>query len=350
MQVAEVNVNRSQEPLVSILTPVYNMGKFLPECIESVLCQTYGNFEYIILNNCSTDNTLEIALEYAKKDSRIRVHNSEKFVGVIENHNNAFRLISPDAKYCKVVSADDYIFPECISRMVELAEANPSVGLVGSYSIAGRKVLYSGLEYEKKVVSGREISRATLLGGPYIFGTPTSLMYRADLARNSAAFYPYSDPHSDTTACYQAMEQSDFGFVHQVLSYTRVHAESQTSRSIKYGVIKFAMLRDVALFAPKYLTETEVKTRLELATDAYYGALVSPFIEKPGNKEFWDKQRTQLREIGLEFNFSKVLVAAAARGLKLFLNPVRVIRKVTGIRKNTGRIEAQYYDGERAES
>src|SRR5690349_14217032 len=101
-----------EEPLVSVLTPVYNMGQFLPKCIESVLNQTYKNYEYIIVNNCSTDRSLEIALEYAKQDSRIRVQNNERFVGVIENHNSAFHLMSPAAKYCKVVSADDFIFPD----------------------------------------------------------------------------------------------------------------------------------------------------------------------------------------------------------------------------------------------
>jgi glycosyltransferase involved in cell wall biosynthesis len=68
--------------------------------------------------NCSTDRSLEIALNYAKKDGRIRVESNRQFLGVIANHNTAFRLISPDSKYCKVVSADDWLFPECLARMV----------------------------------------------------------------------------------------------------------------------------------------------------------------------------------------------------------------------------------------
>src|SRR5436309_574877 len=113
-------------PLVSILTPVYNGAEFLGECIESVLRQTYQNYEYIIVNNRSTDGTLAIALAYASRDSRIRVHTNENFVGVIENHNTAFNLMSPQAKYCKVVSADDSIFPNCVERMVELGQDHPS--------------------------------------------------------------------------------------------------------------------------------------------------------------------------------------------------------------------------------
>jgi glycosyltransferase involved in cell wall biosynthesis len=114
-------VNRHNAPLVTVLTPVYNGADFLAECIESVLKQTYDNFEYIIVNNCSTDRTLEIAQEYAARDSRIRVHNNEQFVAVIANHNIAFNLMSPKARYSKMVSGDDYLFPDCLERMVEFA-------------------------------------------------------------------------------------------------------------------------------------------------------------------------------------------------------------------------------------
>ena len=120
----------TSEPFVSVVTPVYNCGPYIAECIESVLNQTYRNFEYLIVNNCSTDNTQEIANSYAQKDSRIRVSNNTEFVGVIANHNNAFNQMSHESKYCKVVSADDWLFAECVGKMVELAEAHPTVGIV----------------------------------------------------------------------------------------------------------------------------------------------------------------------------------------------------------------------------
>ena len=60
-------------PLVSVVTPVHNGEAFLRECIESVLAQTYSHWEYIIVDNCSTDRTLEIASEYAIKDTRIKI-------------------------------------------------------------------------------------------------------------------------------------------------------------------------------------------------------------------------------------------------------------------------------------
>ena len=337
-------MNVREEPLVSVLTPVYNGEEFIAECIESILNQKYGNFEYLIVNNCSTDRTLEIASEYAKQDSRIRVHTNDKFVGVMENHNIAMNLASRAAKYCKIVCADDFIFPECLIRLVDFAEANPSAGLVGSYSLAGKKVMYSGLEYKTSLVSGKEICRATLLGGPYVFGCPTSLLYRADLVRKTTAFFPNSNPHCDTTACYQSLEHSDFGFVHQVLSYTRVHPDSQTSRSIKLGRIHLAILGDVARFGFKYLSPVELKRRLMTLTDQYYSALVPTLLAQTGDKEFWRQQRVELQEMGLKFSRAKLLKAAFLKGLRFLLRPNAAVKRFITIRGSARKIEGQYYE------
>src|SRR5690242_17822584 len=152
-----IATDKSTQPLVSVLTPVYNGAEFLSECIESVLAQTYRNWEYTIVDNCSTDGTAEIARRYAAKDSRIRVHQNAEFLRAIPNHNNAFRQISPDSKYCKVVFGDDWIFPECLEQMVTVAEENPSVGLVSAFALEGNRVAWTGLPYPSRLVSGREI-------------------------------------------------------------------------------------------------------------------------------------------------------------------------------------------------
>jgi glycosyltransferase involved in cell wall biosynthesis len=333
-----------EAPLVSLVTPVYNGAAFLAECIESVLKQTYGNYEYIIVNNCSTDRTLEIAMSYATNDRRIQVRTNDQFVGVIENHNIGFSLISPASKYCKIVSADDFIFPECLKQMIEFADSNASVGMVGSYSLAGKRVMNMGLEYERKVVAGREICRETLLGGPYVFGSPTSLLYRSDLIRASKAFYPTSNPHSDTTACYQSLEHCDFGFVHQVLSYSRIHPDTQTSRSIKFGTIKRALIGDLTRFGPTYLSRDELERRVRELMDWYYGWLVRGIFEHPGDSEFWQAQRVGLQEMGFEFSSARLFKAAVLKALGFLLRPGVAMKKVMGIKKDTGKVEAQYYE------
>ena len=179
----------ASQPLVSVVTPVYNGDKHLAECIESVLSQTYQNWEYVIVNNCSTDQTSTIGRKYAEKDERIRIHNNKEFLDLIPNWNHALKQISSTSKYCKIVHADDWLFPECISHMVNVAEENPSVGMVGAYVLKGNRIKGDGLPYPSTIVPGDVICRATLLKEVYLFGSPTSTMIRSDIIRQREQFY-----------------------------------------------------------------------------------------------------------------------------------------------------------------
>ncbi len=319
-----------QEPFVSVLTPVYNGEDFLAECIESVLSQTYGNFEYIIVNNRSTDRSLEIALEYAKKDSRIRVHNNEKFVGVIENHNIAFSLMSPSAKYCKVVSADDYIFSDCLMKMVQLAEANPSVGIVGSYQLSGDQVRWQGFKYPKNVFPGHEICRRIFLGDDksFGFGSPTSIMYRADLVRSSKAFYPNPSPHADTSACFEHLRNSSFGFVYQVLCYERTHAATQTSKSKEIERYASAYLSDLIHYGPLYLSKGELDCQVQKLLKTYHRFLAVDYFVGFRSKAFWDYHRSRLEELGYPLSRFSLFRAGFSALLEEVLNPGQSIKKL----------------------
>lgn len=327
-------MNAHQEPLVSVVTPVYNGEEFIAECIESILKQKYQNFEYIIVNNCSTDRTLEIALEYAKQDSRIRVHTNEKFVGVMENHNIGLNLISPAAKYCKVVCADDFIFPECLQRMVELAEANPSVGIVGSYQLSGSgtdgrnwKVKWTEIPYPSPVIPGREICRYQLLNTVYVFGSPSSTMYRADMVRESGAFYPTSSPHADTSACYKYLQHTDFGFVHQVLSYERIHEAAISATCRRLNTYESSWLTDLVEYGPVYLTNEEFERRLKEIL-AYYYAFLAKSVFQRRDKAFWNHHKSSLTECGHPLSNSRLAKGVCLALLDLLLNPKQTVERI----------------------
>lgn len=319
-----------EEPLVSVLTPVYNGEDFLAECIESVLKQTYQNYEYVIVNNCSTDRTLAVSKQYAKQDSRIRIHNNEVFVPVIENHNIAFSLMSPAAKYCKVVSADDFLFPECIARLVECAEANPAAGMIGSYQLSGTSIRWQGFSYPKALISGVDLCRQMFLGGDkeFGFGTPTSLLYRADLVRASNAFYPNSSPHADTSACFSALRSSDFGFVYQVLSYERKHRNTQSYRSAQINRYSSACLNDLVHYGPLYLSDKELKQELNAILDDYHRFLAVNWLIGFRDKDFWSYHETRLRELGFPLRRSALVKAALIAVFRKILNPEQAIRKL----------------------
>jgi len=321
------------EPLVSVVTPVYNGALYLRECIESVLAQTYSNWEYTILNNCSTDETLAIAGEYARNDKRIRVHSNDKLIDIIANHNRAFSLISPYSKYCKVVSADDWLFPECLDRMVRVAEENPSVGLVGSYQMSGGgsdwrgwRVRWAELPYPSKVMTGREVCRVQMLGGPYVFGTPTSTLYRSDLVRAQGRFYPNSSAEADTSACYKCLLSSDFGFVHQVLSFERIHGQAMSATCRSLNSYEPSKLSDLMEYGHTFLTPQEMTKRVEEVLDSYYeflGASVFQFRER----SFWGYHNRRLKASGYPLSYPRLFQAACVKFFDLLLNPKRTVEK-----------------------
>jgi len=294
------------QPLVTVLTPVYNGEKYLEECIESMLSQTYQNWEYLIVNNCSTDRTLEIAERYAEKDHRIHIHNNNKFLSLIQNHNRAFTLISSESKYCKVLQADDWLFPECIEKMVEVAEKYPSVGIVGSYRLDDVKVNCDGLAYPSTVVSGREICRSTLLRGLYVFGSPTTLLFRSELIRNRNPFYNEKNLHADKEACFDILQNSDFGFVHQILSFTRRENEAMTTFAKRFNTYILGDLMILKKYGPIYLSNQEYKTLMERHLKLYYRFL-GKNVFKHRDRDFWDFHKKGLEDLGLPINFIKLL-------------------------------------------
>jgi glycosyltransferase involved in cell wall biosynthesis len=285
------------QPLVSVVTPVYNAERYLVECIESVLAQTYEHWEYVIVDNCSTDRSLEIGQHYAEQDPRIRVHSNDSFLNQMQNWNHAMRQISPESKYCKVVHADDWLFPECIRRMVELGEAHPSVGIVGAYRLDEDRVNLDGLPYESTVVPGREICRLTLLDELYVFGSPTSLLIRSELIRGREAFYDEFVIHADKKVCFDILQNFDFGFVHQVLTYSRRHNESITSLMHRFDTHRLGKLIYLCQYGPVFLSNEEYEKHLKQVLKGHYRFLArSVFALR--DREFWNYHKDGLEKLG----------------------------------------------------
>ena len=111
---------------VSIIVPMYNAEKFIGKTIESVLAQTYQNWEMLIMNDVSTDNSLAIVSLYAKKDERIKIVNTEKNVGVVKGRNFLIDLAS--GKYIAFLDADDYWHNEKLEKQIKfMKEKNASI-------------------------------------------------------------------------------------------------------------------------------------------------------------------------------------------------------------------------------
>ncbi len=117
------------QPLISIITPCYNYGKFLPETLENILEQTYQNWECIIVNDGSTDNTEEVCLSYVKIDERFKyIYQDNK--GLSGARNTA--LNHAQGKYVQLLDSDDLLEPNKLNLQVQLFEVNLNIDLIYS--------------------------------------------------------------------------------------------------------------------------------------------------------------------------------------------------------------------------
>jgi len=159
-------------PFVTVFTPNYNKSKFLQETIESVLRQTYENFEYIIIDDCSTDNSWDIINNYASKDERIKTFRNDKNMKIVKTRNEGFHLSSSKAKYYAILDSDDVSTPNRIEEQVKFLEENPQYGLIGSNTIiideeskeiGYRKYASSDLEIRKVITRLNPIAQSSVL-------------------------------------------------------------------------------------------------------------------------------------------------------------------------------------------
>ncbi|RWX50067.1 Glycosyltransferase involved in cell wall bisynthesis [Candidatus Electrothrix marina] len=314
------------DPLVSIVTPVFNGEKYLGECIKSVMDQTYSNWQYVIVNNKSEDGTLAIAQKYAGRDSRIKVISNVELLPVMENFNYSIGKISPNSIYCKIICADDWIYPEFLSQMIELAQQNPKIGIVSSYRLHGDTIVPTeGMPYRKIFFSGHEMGRMNLLNGPYTFGSPTALLYRSEVVLSKSKFFNEKRTSGDTEACYETLKKWDFGFVPQILSFNRLHEKSVTSTSEYLKTNYPDHLYMLKKFGDSFLEKDEQRCRMNGLLKEYYRFL-GRNPARFNDKQFLAYHKKSFENIGLKLDLKKVIWSFLIEGAKyLFLKIPKVV-------------------------
>ncbi|GHU02627.1 hypothetical protein FACS1894147_04910 [Spirochaetia bacterium] len=109
-------------PLISIITPNYNSEAFIEATIESVLAQTYQNWEMLIVDDCSTDGSYDIALRYAENDKRISVHRMEENTGAALARDKGIELAA--GEYIAFLDSDDMWLPEKLEKQLAFMQKN----------------------------------------------------------------------------------------------------------------------------------------------------------------------------------------------------------------------------------
>lgn len=314
-------------PTVSVITPYYNTGDYIEECIRSVLAQSFSDFEYLLVNNCSDDHSPSVARRYAAADSRIRLINNETFLEQLQNYNGAMRQISPHSIFCKIVQADDWIYEDCLSEMVKLGNSDVRVGLISSYRLSGSKLDGGGLPPKRQNFSGREICRIQLLDGLFFFGSPTTVMYRSELVRSRQPFYSEGRLHADTEACYEILRDWRFGFVHQILSYTRRDNYGALMKARKLNSFLINRLTIAKTYGSGVLSESEYE-RCWSQLEARYLRFLGHSLLRMRDSAFWNYHKSEWATFGYHPRWHRVLWYAVLEIIDLSLNPKRTTENI----------------------
>jgi glycosyltransferase involved in cell wall biosynthesis len=310
-------------PRVSVVTPFYNTAPYLAECIDSVLAQSHGDFEYILVDNHSSDGGGDIAAAYAARDRRLRVVRPPAFLDQIPNYNFALRQIAGDTRYCKIVQADDTIFPRCLTEMVALAEAHPSIAVVSAYRMFGAEVQPSGLPHTRTFLTGRDACRIVLKDNLYLFGSPTTVMFRADLMRRRDPFYAEGRLFEDAEVCFDLLSEHDFGFVHQVLTFTRTDNDSLWRGMGAYNGWLLARRNQLAQYGRRFLAPDEFGPLWRARERHYRGFLAEAYLARR-DAGFWKFHEKGLATVGDTIDRAALIRDAARVALGYALSPRRL--------------------------
>ena len=125
------NQNSSDIPPIAVVMTTYNRADLLPRAIDSILNQTYTNFDFIIVDDGSTDSSLQLLYDYMKKDNRIRVYPNKKNKGISYSRNKLLKLVQN--KYFAIMDSDDWSYPQRLEKQFAFMEENPDITVVAGH-------------------------------------------------------------------------------------------------------------------------------------------------------------------------------------------------------------------------
>jgi len=236
-------------PTVSVCIPSYNSGRYLAATIRSVLAQSFTDFELIIVDDCSGDDSVAVASQF--DDPRIRLSVNHRNMGAAVNWDRACSKAS--GEFTKLLCGDDILYPTCLEQQVAAFDS-PRTALVTSrrdiIDAAGRIVLKSrGLGGMSKVVPGDEAIRRAVRSGTNPFGEPMCVLMRRDLLREAGSFRQLTHYMMDLDMWCRLLSYGDLYAIDEPLGAFRLQDHSWSHalarrQSLQAQALFFELRRD----------------------------------------------------------------------------------------------------------
>lgn len=225
----------STQPLVSIITPAYNAEKFIRATIDSVVNQTYTNWEMLIVNDCSKDSTPSIVQEYVEKDNRIILINAPKNGGVAAARNLALERVK--GKYVAFVDSDDCWHPKKLEIQIGFMQERNVAFSYTSYQLMDENgTMLNRYVHAKPIMKYYNVLKNTLIG---------CLTVIINIEKTGSFRLPLLTHTEDTMAWVEVLKRGFIAYgIPDVLSYYRISANSMTSRKLKMAKLQWKTYRE----------------------------------------------------------------------------------------------------------
>lgn len=269
-------------PIISIVLPTYNGSRYIRKSIESCLEQTFKDFELIIVNDCSTDNTVNIVNEYCSKDSRVKLINNNFNKKLPLSLNIGFE--QAQGKYFTWTSDDNYYAPEALEKMIQILETDHSIDLVYTdYYIVDENDRVRG---ERKFGNVHESFNKWL-------GAGACFLYKREIHRLNNGYNPAAFLIEDYDFFVRAFVKCNFFYLQTPkLYYYREHSASLT------GTQSFAVNFISKIFLERNLTDLEKKLSPE-ELSLVYRKLAVYYSVNMNNHRKYEEYLHKLRTLSL---------------------------------------------------
>jgi glycosyltransferase involved in cell wall biosynthesis len=213
------------EPLISVIMPVYNSVKFLPEAVESLLAQTLSDFELIVIDDGSTDGSAALLESFCQKDTRLIVQRHPHNQGITAARNTG--LAQAHGKYIAFMDSDDISLPERFEKQVAFLENHPEIDILGSSVVLiderGQKIGALSAPLDDLAIHWAGFFSASFLH-------PTIMLRHSILMQHAIHYRVARDQSEDYDFFSQLLEYACGANYPEPLYVYRVHSASMTSQ------------------------------------------------------------------------------------------------------------------------
>ena len=226
----------------SVCIPTHNSARYVQECIDTVLAQTYQDFELVISDDASTDATCDIVRGFS--DPRIRLHRLERNVGMAANFNHASSLAR--GEYIKFLCHDDLLDPACLAQQVAVLDENPGAVLATTglrfVDASGGTIRTSSWIKRRCLLGHAELVAGTLIYGN-IVGPPSAVLIRRSALLEAGPFSADLPQFLDVDLWLRLAVLGPVGYLPEPLCGFRLHAQMRTNQLRREGLIRQDVLR-----------------------------------------------------------------------------------------------------------